>query len=203
MEPIKTIKGIAAPIRRPDIDTDAIIPKQFLKSILRTGFGKNLFNDWRYVDGDEKRPNPEFVLNQPRYKGAEILVGVGTFGIGSSREAAPWALVDYGFRCVIAPGFGDIFFNNSQKNGLLLCQVKPEQADQLIAEIEANPGLELKVDLAEQVIASPKGGSIPFTIDSETKARLLEGLDDIGITLKHDTEIGRFEASRGAARPWL
>jgi 3-isopropylmalate/(R)-2-methylmalate dehydratase small subunit len=203
MEPIKTIRGIAVPIKRLDVDTDAIIPKQFLKSILRTGFGKYLFNDWRFIDGDPSRPNPDFVLNQPRYKGAKVLVGTGDFGIGSSREAAPWALVDYGFRCIIAPGFGDIFFNNSQKNGLLLAKVSAEDADKLIAEIEANPGLELKVDLAEQVIASSKGGSTRFTIDSETKSRLLEGFDDIGITLKHEAEIGKFEAGRTSSRAWL
>jgi 3-isopropylmalate/(R)-2-methylmalate dehydratase small subunit len=203
MEPIRTVTGIAVPLKRPDVDTDAVIPKQFLKSILRSGFGKFLFNDWRYRDGDPSRPDPDFVLNQPRYKNAKIMVGIGTFGIGSSREAAVWALTDYGIRCVIAPGFGDIFYNNSQKNGLLLARVNPEDADRLIAEIEAQPGLELKVDLSEQVIASPKGLSIPFGIDAEARARLLDGLDDIGITLKHEPEIARFEAGRRESRPWL
>jgi 3-isopropylmalate/(R)-2-methylmalate dehydratase small subunit len=207
MEPVKVVKGIAVPLRRPDVDTDAIIPKQFLKSIHRTGFGKNLFHDWRYLDGDPAKPNPTFVLNQSRYRDARILVATGTFGIGSSREHAPWALLDYGFRCVIAPGFGDIFYNNSQKNGLLLARVAPAEADRLIAEIEAHAGFALEVDLEARTIASlgaaPAALRMPFKIDAEARTRLLEGLDDIGITLKHEPEIARFEQARRQSRPWL
>jgi 3-isopropylmalate/(R)-2-methylmalate dehydratase small subunit len=205
MEPVKVVKGIAVPLRRPDVDTDAIIPKQFLKSIHRTGFGKHLFNDWRYIEGDSSRPNPEFVLNLPRYRDARILVATGTFGIGSSREHAPWALLDYGFRCVIAPGFGDIFYNNSQKNGLLLAMVAPAEADRLIAEIEAHAGCALEVDLEARTIASLGASALrmPFQIDAEARTRLLEGLDDIGITLKHEPEIARFEQARRQSRPWL
>jgi 3-isopropylmalate/(R)-2-methylmalate dehydratase small subunit len=202
MEPVTIIEGIAAPLRRPDVDTDAIIPKQFLKSIQRTGFGKHLFHDWRFIDGDPARPNPGFVLNQEPYRGATILVGLGTFGIGSSREHAPWALLDYGIRCVIAPAFGDIFYNNAQKNGLLPAVVRAPEAERLIERIEAEPGLRLKVDLAQQTIAAPNL-LCSFTIDPEVKARLLEGLDDIGITLKHEAAISRFEAARRIIRPWL
>jgi 3-isopropylmalate/(R)-2-methylmalate dehydratase small subunit len=203
MEPIKSVKGIAVPLRRPDVDTDAIIPKQFLKSIFKTGFGKNLFNDWRFIDGDPARPNPDFVLNKPRYRNAKILVGTGAFGIGSSREHAPWALTDYGIRCVIAPAFGDIFYNNSQKNGLLLARVSAAEADELIASIEANEGTELTVDVASQTITTPGGAKIPFTIAAEAKNRLLKGLDDIGLTLQHEAEISAFETKRKAVRPWL
>ena len=203
MEPIKVLKGIAVPLRRPDVDTDAIIPKQFLKSILRTGFGKHLFNDWRFIEGDPARPNPGFVLNQPRYRGAAILVATDAFGIGSSREHAPWALMDYGFRCVIAPSFGDIFYSNSQKNGLLPAIVEAADADRLIAEIEAREGCALTVELAAQTIRSPGGLKIAFKIDPEVKARLMEGLDDIGITLKHEAEIARFEQARKQTHPWL
>jgi len=203
MEQIKAVKGIAAPLRRPDVDTDAVIPKQFLKSIFKTGFGKNLFNDWRFIDGDPSRPNPDFVLNKPRYRNTKILVGTGTFGIGSSREHAPWALTDYGIRCVIAPAFGDIFYNNSQKNGLLLARVTPAEADELIATIEANEGAELAVDVAAQTITTPGGSKIHFTIEAEAKQRLLKGLDDIGITLQHESEITTFEQKRRSSRPWL
>ena len=203
MEPIKAVKGIAVPIRRPDVDTDAVIPKQFLKSIARTGFGKYLFFDWRFFDGDLNKPNPGFVLNQPRYKNPKILIGAGSFGIGSSREHAPWALTDFGFRCVIAPAFGDIFYNNSQKNGLLLARVQPGDADRLMSEVEKTEGCQLTVDLPAQTITSPGGLKIAFTIDAEAKKRLLEGLDDIGITLKHEPEITRFEKQRQPSRPWL
>ena len=203
MEPIEIVNGIAVPLTRPDVDTDAIIPKQFLKSIERTGFGKNLFNDWRFIEGDPSRPNADFVLNQPRYRGARILVAKGTFGIGSSREHAPWALTDYGFRCIVAAAFGDIFYNNSQKNGLLLARISADAVDELMTEIQENEGCELTVELPAQTVTSPAGPAIPFEIPEETKRRLLEGLDDIGITLRHQAEIAAFEERRKSTRPWL
>ncbi|MCH8883823.1 MAG: 3-isopropylmalate dehydratase small subunit [SAR324 cluster bacterium] len=203
MEPIAIVKGIALPLTRPDVDTDAIIPKQFLKSIERTGFGKNLFNDWRFVEGDPSRPNADFVLNQPRYQGAQILIAKGTFGIGSSREHAPWALTDYGFRCIVAAAFGDIFYNNSHKNGLLLARIPADAVERLMAEVQEHEGCELTVDLPAQTVGSPAGLSIHFDIPEETKRRVLEGLDDIDITLRHQAEIAAFEERRKSTRPWL
>ena len=203
MEPFTTHRGIAVPFNRPDIDTDAIIPKVFLKSIARTGFGKNLFNDWRYFDGDPSKPDPDFVLNQPRYRGAAILVAKENFGCGSSREHAAWALTDYGIRCVIAPSFADIFYSNSQKNGLLPAILHNSAVDQLIAEIEATPGYELTVDLPAQNVRSVGGLTFDFDIDPESKRRLLEGLDDIGVTLSHEAEIAVFEENLRKTRPWL
>ena len=203
MEPFTMHKGIAVPFNRPDIDTDAIIPKVFLKSIARTGFGKNLFNDWRYFDGDPSKPNPDFVLNQPRYRGAAILVAKENFGCGSSREHAAWALTDYGIRCVIAPSFADIFYSNSQKNSLLPAILPSSAVDQLIAEIEATPGYELTVDLPAQNVRSQGGLSFDFDIDPESKRRMLEGLDDISVTLSHEAEITAFEENRRKTRPWL
>ncbi len=203
MEPFTTHRGIAVPFNRPDIDTDAIIPKVYLKSIARTGFGKNLFNDWRYFEGDPSKPDPDFVLNQPRYRGAAILVAKENFGCGSSREHAAWALTDYGIRCVVAPSFADIFYNNSQKNGLLPAILPSSAVDQLIAEIEATPGCELTVDLPAQNVKSLGGLSFDFEIAPESKRRLLEGLDDIGVTLNHEAEITAFEENRRKTRPWL
>ena len=203
MEPIAIVKGIALPLTRPDVDTDAIIPKQFLKSIERTGFGKNLFNDWRFVEGDPSRPNADFVLNQPRYQGAQILIAKGTFGIGSSREHAPWALTDYGFRCIVAAAFGDIFYNNSHKNGLLLARIPADAVERLMAEVQEHEGCELTVDLPAQTVTSPAGLSISFDIPEDTKRRLLEGLDDIDITLRHQAEIAAFEERRKSTHPWL
>ncbi len=203
MEPIAIVKGIAVPLTRPDVDTDAIIPKQFLKSIERTGFGKNLFNDWRFVEGDPSRPNADFVLNQPRYQGAQILIAKGTYGIGSSREHAPWALTDYGFRCIVAAAFGDIFYNNSHKNGLLLARIPADAVERLMAEVQEHEGCELTVDLPAQTVTSPAGLSISFDIPEDTKRRLLEGLDDIDITLRHQAEIAAFEERRKSTHPWL
>jgi len=203
MEPFKTVTGIAAPIDRVDVDTDQIIPKQFLKSIERTGFGKNLFADWRYLGGDPARPNPEFALNQPRYRGASILVARDNFGCGSSREHAPWALTDFGIQCVIAPSFGDIFYNNSLKNGLLPARVTREETDRLMAEVHKHEGLEIRVDLKEQIISTSTGVSVHFEIGAEAKDKLLRGLDDIGMTLRHQDKIAAFEARQRKEMPWL
>lgn len=198
------------PLDRPNVDTDAIIPKQFLKSIKRTGFGPNLFDEWRYLDHGEpgmdnsQRPiNPDFVLNQPRYQGAQILLARENFGCGSSREHAPWALLDYGFRVIIAPSFADIFYNNCFKNGILPIVLDAETVDELFREVEANEGYTLTVDLERQTITKPDGTVIRFEIDEFRKHRLLEGLDDIGLTLEHADEIRAYEARRKKAAPWL
>lgn len=203
-------KGLVAPMDRENVDTDAIIPKQFLKSIKRTGFGPNLFDEWRYLDHGEpgqdpasRRPNPDFVLNQPRYASASILIARQNFGCGSSREHAPWALEQYGFRAMIAPSFADIFFNNCFKNGLLPI-VMPESAmSQLFDEVKAFPGYQLVVDLPRQVVVKPDGAEIPFDIEPFRKECLLGGLDEIGLTLQHADKIRAFEAARIAAKPWL
>ena len=203
MQPFTTVTGVAVPLNRVNVDTDQIIPKQFLKSIEKSGFGKHLFNDWRYVGGDKSKPNPDFILNKPAYKGGQILVAGDNFGCGSSREHAPWSLTDFGFRCVISSSFADIFYNNSIKNGLLPARVAPEDLARLMEELEANPGTELRVDLREQVIATPQGLSIRFEIGEDSKHSLLEGLDDIARTLKHLSEIEAFEARRKQTAPWL
>lgn len=202
--------GLVAPMDRENVDTDAIIPKQFLKSIKRTGFGPNLFDEWRYLDHGEpgqdpasRRPNPDFVLNQPRYASASILIARQNFGCGSSREHAPWALQQYGFRAILAPSFADIFFNNCFKNGLLPI-VMPESAmSQLFDEVKAFPGYQLVVDLPRQVVVKPDGAEIPFDIEPFRKECLLGGLDEIGLTLQHADKIRAFEAARIAAKPWL
>lgn len=211
MEKFTVHRGLVAPLDRANVDTDAIIPKQFLKSIKRTGFGPNLFDGWRYLDvgqpdGDNsKRPlNPDFVLNQPRYQGASILLARENFGCGSSREHAPWALVDYGFRAVIAPSFAEIFFNNSFKNGLLPIVLPEAQMDELFNDTVASPGFELVVDLQAQRISHADGKkSYSFDIDPFRKYCLLNGLDDIGLTLRHADKIKAYEAQRRAAQPWL
>ena len=203
MEPFTTVTAVAAPLNRVNIDTDQIIPKQFLKSIERTGFGQHLFNDWRFIDADKSRPNPEFVLNRPEYKGAQVLVAGDNFGCGSSREHAPWALTDFGIRCVISSSFADIFYNNSLKNGLLPARISPENLEALHAQLEAHPGMEIRVDLREQVISTSEGLSMPFDIGADARHSLLEGLDDIGRTLQHEAEISRFEEQRKASLPWL
>ena len=203
-------QGLVAPMDRENVDTDAIIPKQFLKSIKRTGFGPNLFDEWRYLDHGEpgqdpasRRPNPDFVLNQPRYQGASILIARQNFGCGSSREHAPWALQQYGFRAVVAPSFADIFFNNCFKNGLLPI-VMPESAmNQLFDEVKAFPGYQLVIDLPRQVVVKPDGAEIPFDVEPFRKECLLGGLDEIGLTLQHSDKIRAFEAARIAAKPWL
>ena len=210
MEKFNKLTGIVMPLDRPNVDTDAIIPKQFLKSIKRTGFGPNLFDEWRYLDHGEpgmdnsKRPiNPDFVLNQPRYQGAQILLARENFGCGSSREHAPWALLDYGFRVIIAPSFADIFYNNCFKNGILPIVLDAGTVDALFREVEANEGYQLTVDLENQTITKPDGSVIPFEIDEFRKHRLLEGLDDIGLTLEHADEIRAYEERRRKEAPWL
>ncbi|MEO6279574.1 3-isopropylmalate dehydratase small subunit [Roseateles sp.] len=203
-------KGLVAPMDRDNVDTDAIIPKQFLKSIKRSGFGPNLFDEWRYLDHGEpgqdpasRKPNPEFVLNQPRYAGASVLIARSNFGCGSSREHAPWALQQYGFRAILAPSFADIFFNNCFKNGLLPI-VLPERAiAQLFDEVYAFPGYQLVVDLPRQVVVKPDGAELPFDIEPFRKECLIGGLDEIGLTLQHTNKIRAYEAQRIAAKPWL
>src|SRR5690606_10338722 len=210
MQPFVKLEGLVAPLDRANVDTDAIIPKQFLKSIKRSGFGPNAFDEWRYLDHGEpgmdnsKRPlNPDFVLNQPRYQGASILLARENFGCGSSREHAPWALLDYGFRCIIAPSFADIFFNNCFKNGILPVVLSAEEVDELFSEVDATPGYQLLVDLEQQVVVSPAGRSFHFEVDAFRKHCLLNGLDDIGLTLQKVGQIKAFEASHKAAQPWL
>jgi 3-isopropylmalate/(R)-2-methylmalate dehydratase small subunit len=210
MRPLHRIDGLVAPLDRANVDTDAIIPKQFLKSIQRTGFGPNLFDDWRYLDRGEpgqdcsERPlNPEFVLNQPRYQGAEILLARANFGCGSSREHAPWALLDYGFRVVIAPSFADIFHANSLKNGLLPVELDEAVVDRLFSEVESTPGYRLVVDLPSQTVTTPAGAAHRFDIDPFRKHCLLEGLDEIGLTLQHAGDIRAYEARRRDEAPWL
>ena len=203
--------GLVCPLDRANVDTDQIIPKQFLKSIKRTGFGPNLFDEWRYLDHGEpgqdnsRRPlNPDFVLNQPRYQGASILLARKNFGCGSSREHAPWALQQYGFRAIIAPSFADIFFNNCYKSGLLPIVLAEEQVDRLFGEVKANPGFRLVVDLERQAVSTQDGAqSFRFDIDEFRKYCLLNGLDDIGLTLRHADEIRAFEARHLASQPWL
>ena len=202
--------GLVAPMDRENVDTDAIIPKQFLKSIQRTGFGPNLFDQWRYLDPGEpgqdpaaRKPNPDFVLNQPRYKGASILLARRNFGCGSSREHAPWALQQYGFRSVIAPSFADIFFNNCFKNGVLPIVLPERQVAQLFDEVAAFPGYRLTVDLPRQVVVKPDGAEIPFDVQPFRKYCLVNGFDDIGLTLRHAEKIKAFEAERLLKRPWL
>jgi len=202
--------GLVAPMDRENVDTDAIIPKQFLKSIKRSGFGPNLFDAWRYLDPGEpgqdpasRRPNPDFVLNQPRYQGASVLLARRNFGCGSSREHAPWALDQYGFRAIIAPSFADIFFNNCYKSGLLPIVLPESAVGKLFDEVAAFPGYRLTVDLPRQVVAKPDGAEIPFDITSFRKYCLVNGFDDIGLTLRHADKIRDFEAERLARMPWL
>jgi 3-isopropylmalate/(R)-2-methylmalate dehydratase small subunit len=210
MEKFTTVDAIVAPMDRPNVDTDAIIPKQFLKSIKRSGFGPNLFDEWRYLDVGEpgmdnsERPlNPDFVLNQPRYQGARILLARKNFGCGSSREHAPWALEDYGFRVIIAPSFADIFFSNCFKNGILPIVLDEQVVDELFREVEANEGFSLRVDLQDQLIITPDNRKIAFDVDAFRKNCLLEGLDDIGLTLQHVDSIRDYEQKQCRATPWL
>ena len=210
MQKFTLLDGLVAPLDRANVDTDAIIPKQFLKSIKRSGFGPNAFDEWRYLDHGEPgmdnstRPlNPDFVLNQPRYRGAQILLARENFGCGSSREHAPWALADYGFRAIIAPSFADIFFNNCFKNGLLPIRLAAGQVDALFKAVEVTPGYRLKIDLERQSITAPDGTVYGFEVEAFRKHCLLNGLDDIGLTLQHVDEIRAFEAKHRAAQPWL
>lgn len=210
MKKFTRFEGIVAPLDRANVDTDLIIPKQFLKSIKRTGFGVNLFDELRYLDEGEpgqdcsQRPiNPDFVLNQSRFKGAEVLLAKRNFGCGSSREHAPWALEDFGFKVVIAPSFADIFYNNSFKNGILLITFPEDVVDRLFAEVDANEGYQLDVDLEHHRVTTPSGEILEFEVDEFRKHCLLEGLDDIGLTLKDEDAIRSFEQKHKAARPWL
>ena len=210
MEKFTNLKAIVAPMDRPNVDTDAIIPKQFLKSIKRSGFGPNLFDEWRYLDHGEPgmdnsgRPlNEEFVLNQKRYEGAKILIARENFGCGSSREHAPWALSDYGFQVIISSSFADIFYSNSFKNGILLIKLDDAVMEQLFNDVAANEGYELAVDLEKQTITKPDGREIKFDVDEFRKHRLLNGLDDIGLTMEHVDDIKAYEQRRSAEAPWL
>jgi len=210
MEKFQSREGLVAPLDRANVDTDAIIPKQFLKSIERTGFGPNLFDELRYLDHGEpgmdnsKRPlNPDFVLNQERYQGAQVLLARENFGCGSSREHAPWALLQYGFTTVIAPSFADIFYNNSLKNGLVLIKLDAKTIDRLFKEVETTPGYRLAVDLEQQTVTTPGGDALKFDIDPFRKHCILNGLDDIGLTLQHADKIKAFEDKHRASQPWL
>jgi len=197
MQPFTTLTGIAAPIDRANVDTDQIIPKQFLKRIERTGFGQFLFFDWRY-EADGITPNPEFILNRPAYQGASILIAERNFGSGSSREHAPWALEDFGFRCIIAPSFADIFFNNCFQNGILPIVLPEEVVADLIKKAQEKPGTQFTIDLPNQVITDAEGCTITFEIDPFRKHRLVNGLDDIGTTLQNEPDITAFEQTRPA-----
>lgn len=211
MDKFTVLEAVVAPLDRPNVDTDAIIPKQFLKSIRRTGFGGNLFDEWRYLDlydpvlgNGVRRKNPDFVLNQPEFAGAAILLARENFGCGSSREHAPWALRDFGIRCIIAPSFADIFYSNCFKNGLLPIRLPDRVIDPLFQQLQARPGSGLRVDLQRQVIETPTGAFIAFEIDSYRKYCLLNGLDEVGITLQdHAEKIKAYEAERARKRPWL
>ncbi|MHB1678305.1 MAG: 3-isopropylmalate dehydratase small subunit [Sulfuriferula sp.] len=204
------LEGLVVPLDRANVDTDAIIPKQFLKSIQRSGFGPNLFDEWRYLDHGEPgqdcstRPlNPEFVLNQPRYQGAQILLARENFGCGSSREHAPWALEDFGIRAVIAPSFADIFYNNCFKNGLLPIVLDAAIVDRLFAETAALPGYSLQIDLSQQTVVNASDAKFEFVLDAHRKYCLLNGLDDIGLTLQHVDQILAYETQRRVTAPWL
>ncbi|CEA05632.1 3-isopropylmalate dehydratase small subunit [Pseudomonas saudimassiliensis] len=210
MKAFTTHTGLVAPLDRANVDTDQIIPKQFLKSIKRTGFGANLFDEWRYLDegypgqDNASRPlNPDFVLNQPRYQGASVLLARENFGCGSSREHAPWALDEYGFRAVLAPSFADIFFNNSFKNGLLPIVLNEKDIDELFQQAEAEEGYQLTVDLQAQTVTRPDGKQYSFEVDEFRKHCLLNGLDDIGLTLEDADAIRAFEEKHRRSQPWL
>jgi 3-isopropylmalate/(R)-2-methylmalate dehydratase small subunit len=210
MQSFRIHQGLVAPMDRDNVDTDAIIPKQYLKSIKRTGFGPNLFDEWRYLDvgqpgqdASTRRPNPDFVLNQSRYQGASILLARGNFGCGSSREHAPWAIEQYGFRALIAPSFADIFFNNCFKNGLLPIVLPEHEVARLFDEVAAFVGYKLTVDLERQVVIKPDGVELPFEVQAFRKFCLLGGFDDVGLTLRHADRIRAFEAERLLQKPWL
>lgn len=210
MQKFEKFSGLVVPLDRANVDTDAIIPKQFLKSIKRAGFGPYAFDEWRYLDHGEPgmdcstRPlNKDFVLNQPRYQGAQILLARENFGCGSSREHAPWALDDYGFRVIVAPSFADIFFNNCFKNGMLPVKLAADKVDQLFKAVDAKAGFALAVDLEQQTLTTPDGIVYPFEVDAFRKHCLLNGLDDIDLTLQHKADISAFEVKHRASQPWL
>jgi len=210
MQAFTTLTGIVAPLDRANVDTDAIIPKQFLKSIQRTGFGPYLFDEWRYLDFGEpgqdcthRLRNQEFMLNQPRYQNAQILLARQNFGCGSSREHAPWALLDYGFRAIIAPSYADIFYNNCFKNGILPITLPETQVERLFQAVIATPGYQLTIDLTTQIVTTSSGQQFSFEVDSFRKHCLVHGLDDIGLTLQHAAEITAYEQRRKQEVPWL
>ena len=203
MEAFITLSGMAAPLDKINVDTDQIIPKQFLKKIERTGFGIHLFHDWRYLDDAGTEPNSEFVLNFPRYQGSKILLTRENFGCGSSREHAPWALQDYGFYCVIASSFADIFYSNCRKNGMLAVVLRQEEVQALFEEVEANEGCQLTIDLPQQTVSTPEGKKFSFEIDPFAKNCLLKGLDDIGWTLQFEEKIQDYEQQARSRQPWL
>lgn len=210
MDAFSKLDGVVAPLDRSNVDTDAIIPKQFLKSIKRTGFGPNLFDEWRYLDHGEldmdcsKRPlNPDFVLNKSRYQGAQILLTRDNFGCGSSREHAPWALLDYGFRVVIAPSFAEIFANNCFKNSILPIVLSTETVARLFQDVETAPGYRLTVDLEKQQVVTPDGEILTFDVDAFRKECLLQGLDDVSLTLQHVDAIKAFESKKKSEEPWI
>jgi 3-isopropylmalate/(R)-2-methylmalate dehydratase small subunit len=210
MTPFRLHTGLVAPMDRDNVDTDAIIPKQFLKSIKRSGFGPNLFDEWRYLDHGEpgqdpatRQQNPDFVLNQPRFKGASVLLARQNFGCGSSREHAPWALEQFGFRALIAPSYADIFFNNCFKNGVLPIQLAEFEVTKLFDEVAAFVGYSLTIDLERQVVVKPDGVELPFEVQPFRKYCLLGGFDDIALTLRHAEKIRAFEAQRLLTKPWL
>jgi 3-isopropylmalate/(R)-2-methylmalate dehydratase small subunit len=203
MDPFTKVTGLVAPLDRVNVNTDEITPARFLKTIRSTGFDFTLFANWRYLDPGAKMSNPDFVLNQPRYKGATILLAEDNFGCGSSREHAPWAIRDYGFRCLIAPSFADIFYNNCFNNGILPITLEHSIVRELFAEVEANEGYTLQVDLAAQTVTTPAGRVLHFEIDQFRKNALLQGLDNIGWTLSHSDEIAAYESRRKQEAPWL
>ena len=210
MDKFTRLEGLVAPLDRHNVDTDAIIPKQFLKSIKRSGFGPNAFDEWRYMDVGQpgqdatNRPkNPNFVLNQPRYQGAEVLLTRANFGCGSSREHAPWALLDFGFKAIIGESFADIFFNNCYKNGIVPIVLPAAEVEALFKQVEATPGYKLVVDLQAQAVIRPDGYGISFQIDAFRKECLINGWDDIGLTLRHAEKIREFEEKRRINQPWL
>lgn len=203
MKPLVNHTGVAALMNRQNVDTDQIIPKQFLKKISKSGFGQHLFHDWRFLDDEGTKPNPDFELNNPKFTGASILVTGDNFGCGSSREHAPWAIEDYGFRVIVSTSYADIFFNNCFKNGILPIRVTQEELDALIEEIANNEGVQFSVDLPEQKLTTPGGITINFDVDSFRKDSLINGLDDIGWTLEHKEKIDQFEAKQKQHKPWL
>jgi len=210
MKKFTLMDGLVVPLDRANVDTDAIIPKQFLKSIKRSGFGPNAFDEWRYLDHGEpgidntkRKINPDFVLNKPQYKGAQILLTRENFGCGSSREHAPWALEDYGFRVIIAPSYADIFFNNCFKNGLLPIRLESAIVDELFKTEAKSNGFLLHIDLEKQIIALPEGTVYPFEVEAFRKYCLLNGLDDIGLTMQHVGDIKSYEQRRKESHPWL
>ena len=203
MEPFTNLTGLVAPLKRTNVNTDEITPARFLKTIRRTGFGPVLFANWRYLDYAVQQPNPDFVLNQPRYQGVSILLTGENFGSGSSREHAPWSIREYGFRCIIAPSFADIFYNNCFNNGILPVTLDEKIVEELFAEVEATEGYTLTVDLAAQTVTTPSQRVLHFEIDSFRKQALLQGLDNIGWTLSHKDEIEAYENRRKQEAPWL